>query len=139
MGENETGQVSDSAAEIYEEFYLPAMFEEWPARVIEAARVESGQQVVDVACGTGVLTLAVAQRVGAEGAIVGCDINAGMLKIAREKAPGIEWRQASAESLPLDDESFDRAVSQFGLMYFEEQQIALQEMNLLLIWLNIIS
>jgi SAM-dependent methyltransferase len=128
MGENETGQVSDSAAEIYEEFYLSAMFEEWPARVIEAARIESGQQVVDVACGTGVLTLAVAKQVGAEGAIVGVDINAGMLKIAREKAPEIEWRQASAEALPLDDESFDCAVSQFGLMYFENQQTALQEM-----------
>ena len=126
MGER--GQVSASAAEIYEEFYLPALFEEWPPRVIEAARIQSGQRVVDVACGTGVLARAVAERVGPEGSTVGVDINEGMLAVARAKSPGIEWRQAPAEKLPLDDDTIDSVVSQFGLMYFEDQQGALEEM-----------
>ena len=128
MSESETGQISASAAKIYEEFYLPGLFEEWPPRVIEAARIQRGQRVVDVACGTGVLACAVAQQVGPEGLTIGVDINEGMLDIARMKAPDIEWHQAPAEALPLDDESFDSVVSQFGLMYFEDQQRALQEM-----------
>lgn len=128
MGSNETGQISANAAEIYEEFYIPALFEEWSPRVIEAAQIQSGKRVVDVGCGTGVLTQMVAKRVGPEGVAVGVDINAGMLNIARKKAPGIDWRQAPAEALPLDGDSFDSVVSQFALMYFEDQQVALEEM-----------
>ena len=128
MGESESGQVSASAAEIYEEFYLPALFEEWPPRVIEAARIQRGQRVVDVACGTGVLARAVAERVGPKGSTVGVDINEGMLDVARGNAPEIEWRQAPAEALPIDDDSFDNVVSQFGLMFFEDQRRALEEM-----------
>jgi SAM-dependent methyltransferase len=56
------------------------------------------------------------------------DINEGMLAVAREKAAQIEWLQAPAEELPLADNSCDAAVSQFGLMYFEDQEGALSEM-----------
>jgi SAM-dependent methyltransferase len=128
MGESDTGQVSAEAALVYEEFYLPTLFAEWPPRVIEAARIQSGQRVVDVACGTGVLARAVEERVGGSGTIVGVDINEGMLAVAREKAPEIEWLQAPAEALPLADNSCDVAVSQFGLMYFEDKEGALGEM-----------
>ena len=128
MGDNETGQISAGAAEIYEKFYLPGIFAEWVPRVIEAACIRTGQRVIDVACGTGVLARAVARIVGFEGITVGIDINAGMLDVAREKAPEIEWRQAPAEALPLDDNSFDSVVCQFGLMYFEDKRAALKEM-----------
>jgi len=128
MGESERGQVSANAAKVYEEFYLSGLFEEWTPRVIDAAQIERGQRVVDVACGTGVLTLAVAERVGTADLAVGVDINKGMLNIAREKAPDIEWHLAPAEALPLDDDSFDRVVCQFGLMYFDDQRGALEEM-----------
>jgi len=128
MSDSERGQISENAAEIYDEFFLPSLFAEWPPRVIEAARIKSGQRVVDVACGTGVLALAVADRVGPQGSTIGFDINQGMLDVARKKAPKIEWRQAPAEALPLDDSSVDRVVSQFGLMYFDDRQRALCEM-----------
>ena len=55
MSKIASGQVSAGAAEIYEEFYLPALFLEWAPRMAEAARVGPGQRVLDVACGTGVL------------------------------------------------------------------------------------
>ncbi len=128
MGESERGQVSANAAKVYEEFYLPGLFAEWTPRVIDAAKIQSGQRVVDVACGTGVLAQAVADRVGTTGLTVGVDINEGMLNIAREKAPEIEWHQAPAEALPLDDDNYDRVVCQFGLMYFDDQRAALREM-----------
>lgn len=128
MGINETGQISANAAGFYEEFYVPALYEEWPLRVIEAAQIQSGQRVVDVGCGTGVLTQMVAEQIGPEGVVVGVDINEGMLDLAGKKAPEIEWRQAPAEALPLDGDSFDSVVSQFALMFFENQQGALEEM-----------
>jgi ubiquinone/menaquinone biosynthesis C-methylase UbiE len=128
MGDNETGQVSDEAARIYEEFYLPALFEEWPPLVVNAAKIQQGDRVIDVACGTGALAIAVYEHVGPEGAVVGIDVNDGMLNIARSKSSSIEWLNAPAEALPFNDDQFDRVVSQFGLMYFEDQERAIQEM-----------
>ncbi len=128
MSKIASGQVSASAAEIYEEFYLPALFLEWAPRLAEAARVGTGQRVLDVACGTGVLARALAARVGPRGAVTGLDINEGMLAVARRQAPGIEWRQGAAEALPFADGGFDAVVSQFGLMFFRDRSKAIGEM-----------
>jgi len=128
MSEIASGQVSASAAEIYEEFYLPALFLEWTPRMAEAARVEAGQRALDVACGTGVLARALADRVGPRGAVTGLDINEGMLAVARRQAPGIEWRHGAAEALPFTDAAFDVVVSQFGLMFFQDRPKAIGEM-----------
>jgi ubiquinone/menaquinone biosynthesis C-methylase UbiE len=128
MGESERGQVTRSAAEVYEEFFVPALFQEWASRVADAAKISSGQCILDVACGTGVLTREVAERVGASGSAVGLDLNEGMLVVAKRKAPNIQWRQGRAEALPFDSNSFDAVVCQFGLMFFENQCAAIEEM-----------
>jgi ubiquinone/menaquinone biosynthesis C-methylase UbiE len=128
MSDNDRGQVIASAAEIYEEFFVPALFAGWPDRLADAAHVRPGQRVLDVACGTGVLARGVAARVGAEGSVVGLDINDGMLAVARRSIAPIEWREGRAEELPFEDASFDAVVSQFGLMFFEDRAQALREM-----------
>jgi ubiquinone/menaquinone biosynthesis C-methylase UbiE len=128
MRTGETGQVTRTAAEVYEAFFLPALFQQWASRVADAAGIQPGQRVLDVACGTGVLARAVAERVGSAGVVVGVDVNEGMLAVARRKAPAIEWKQGRAEALPFDSDSFDAVVSQFGLMFFEDRRAALQEM-----------
>jgi ubiquinone/menaquinone biosynthesis C-methylase UbiE len=128
MNANETGQVAASAAEVYETFFLPALFQQWAGRVADAADIHPGQRVLDVACGTGVLARAVADRVGSAGSVAGVDVNDGMLAVARRKAPAIAWKQASAEALPFDNDSFDAVVSQFGLMFFADRCAALKEM-----------
>lgn len=128
MNESEQGQVTDSAAEIYEEFFVPALFQQWAGRVADAAGIQPGQRVLDVACGTGVLARAVADRTGPGGSVVGLDLNDGMVAVAKQKAPQIEWRQGRAESLPFGSGSFDAVVSQFGLMFFEDRRAALREM-----------
>jgi SAM-dependent methyltransferase len=124
----ETGQVNRSAAEVYEEFFIPALFQQWTGRVLDVAHVQTGQRVLDVACGTGILARAAGERVGAAGSVVGIDINPAMLSVAARKAPHMEWREGRAEALPFDDHSFDAVVSQFGLMFFEDWQAALREM-----------
>ncbi len=128
MSDSEKGQVSTSAAEVYEEFFLPALFQDWPPRVADAAHVVSGQRVLDVACGTGVLARALARRVRPGGSVVGLDVNDGMLAVARRKAPEVEWVRGAAEALPFPDASFDAVVSQFGLMFFEDRRAAIREM-----------
>ena len=117
-----------TAAEAYEGLYVPALFHQWAARVLDAARVEPGQRVLDVACGTGVLAREAAVRVGPTGFVAGVDIEPGMLAVAERLAPAVEWRVGSAEALPYPDGSFDAVVSQFGLMFFPDRREALREM-----------
>jgi ubiquinone/menaquinone biosynthesis C-methylase UbiE len=133
MNENQTGQVTQNAAETYEEFLVPAIFQEWAERLVDAAQIKEGQHVLDVACGTGVLTRAVARRVGMKGSVTGLDVNEGMLAVAERKAPQIQWKHGRAESLPFDDNRFDAVVSQFGLMFFGDRSTAIREMSRVLV------
>jgi ubiquinone/menaquinone biosynthesis C-methylase UbiE len=117
-----------SPAQVYDEFFVPALFQPWARVVMDAAAIERDQCVLDVACGTGVLACATAERVGSGGSVVGLDPNEEMLSVARGKADAIEWRAGRAEAIPFPDESFDAVVSQFGLMFFEGPSSALREM-----------
>jgi ubiquinone/menaquinone biosynthesis C-methylase UbiE len=128
MSENEKSRVRRSPAEIYDEFFVPALFQPWTRVVMDAASIEPDQCVLDVACGTGVLACAAAGRVGSGGSVVGLDPNEEMLALAHGKADTIEWRTGRAEAIPFPDESFDAVVSQFGLMFFESPSGALREM-----------
>jgi SAM-dependent methyltransferase len=122
------GQINRSAAEVYEEFFVPALFLE-PARLVaRAAEIKPGQMVLDVACGTGVLARRIAQVAGPD-CVVGIDRNEGMLSVARRLAPEINWQNGLAEALPFAASVFHRVVSQFGLMFFEDPIKALREMR----------
>jgi ubiquinone/menaquinone biosynthesis C-methylase UbiE len=114
-------------ADVYDEFFVPALFAQWGPVVADAAGVRPGERVLDVACGTGALTLAVAGRVGPDGSVVGLDANPEMLAVARRKPSAVEWIEGRAEALPLPDAAFDAVVSQFGLMFFDDRARALRE------------
>lgn len=128
MSDPERGQVTRTAAEVYEEFFLPALFQQWATRVADTAGILPGQRVLDVACGTGVLAREILKRVGPTGRVAGLDINEGMLAVAKRQEPQIEWKHGRAEAIPYNDQSFDTVVSQFGLMFFENRRAALHEM-----------
>jgi ubiquinone/menaquinone biosynthesis C-methylase UbiE len=117
-----------SPADIYDAHFVPALFAQWGPVVAAEAEVREGDRVLDVACGTGALTLAAAEIVGPSGSVVGLDANPEMLAVARRKSVEIEWVEARAENLPLPDNSFDAVVSQFGFMFFEDKPLALREM-----------
>jgi SAM-dependent methyltransferase len=120
-------EATGSPAEVYDKLFVPALFQQWAEVVADAAGIALGQRVLDIACGTGVLACAAAERVGSSGAVVGLDPNEDMLAVARRKSARIEWRNGRAELAPFPDESFDAVVSQFGLMFFEDQRAALRE------------
>ena len=127
MDEIKHGQLVASAAQIYEAFYLPALFQSWVEPMRAAADIQPGQQVLDVACGTGVLARGLWPHLG-DGTVIGLDINPEMLTVARQQAPKLDWRQGAAEQLPFADNQFDRVTCQFGLMFFANRSLALKEM-----------
>lgn len=122
------GQVISSAAEVYEAFFVRALFLQFAAPMCDAARLAQGQRVLDVACGTGVLARAAAGRVAPRGHVTGADTSAAMLTVARRTNPAIEWRQCPAEQLAFADRSFDAVTCQFGLMFFTDRAQAVREM-----------
>lgn len=116
-----------AGAEAYESLHVPALFEEWTSRVLDAARIGAGDRVLDIACGTGILARSAADRVGTSGHVVGVDPNPGMLAVAGRLDDRIEWRAGTAEDLPCDDDAFGRVVSQFGMMFFADRAAAVRE------------
>ncbi len=126
-------QAQIEAAETYENLFIPALFGEWAPRIVAAAQVRSGDRVLDVACGTGVAAREALSQVTKSGAVAGLDANAGMLEVARRRAPGVDWRQGTAEALPFADGSFDVVLCQFGLMFFADRTAALREMMRVLV------
>ena len=78
----ETFDITREQAEAYEELFVPALFAQWAPLMIDIAHIEDGQRVLDVACGTGVVARAAADRVGRSGSVVGLDLNPAMLEVA---------------------------------------------------------
>ena len=122
-----------AAAAAYEDLHVPALFKQWAPRVVNAAQIQAGNRVLDVACGTGVLAREAVSHVGDTGFVAGLDATPGMLAVANRLAPTIEWREGVAESLPYQSQSFDAVVSQFGLMFFQDRAAALTEMMRVLV------
>jgi SAM-dependent methyltransferase len=126
-------QVGGSAAERYERDLVPAMFASWAPTLVDAAQVTSGEHVIDVACGTGAVTRILAERVGRGGRVIGLDVNAAMLGVARTATgpigTSIEWCEASALEMPLPDATFDAILCQQGLQQFPDRPAALAEMR----------
>jgi SAM-dependent methyltransferase len=121
------------AATDYQELLVPALMEEWAPRVAGGAGIGPGDRVLDVACGTGVLTREAAARAGPTGAVTGFDLSPEMLAVAARLSPGLRWQQGSAEALPFPDGSFEAVVSQFGLMFFPDPVAGLREMMRVLV------
>ena len=137
MSQAERWQLGGSAPEVYQKHLVPGIFGPWAPILVDLADVKAGQRVLDVACGTGVVSRASASKVGAGGKVVGLDINAGMLSVARAQpavdGPAIEWQEGDAVDLKFDEEDFDVVFSQLGLQYFSDRVKALSEFRRVLV------
>jgi SAM-dependent methyltransferase len=79
-------RLGSNSADLYERHFVPSMFGAWAPILVELAKVQPGQHILDVACGTGVVAREAAARVGNSGRVVGLDLNAAMLGVARAAA-----------------------------------------------------
>jgi SAM-dependent methyltransferase len=127
MSKREAWQVADDAAVLYERDFVPAIFARSAVLLADVAAIGRGDRVLDVGCGTGVVAREAARRVGADGRVVGLDLNPRMLEVARRVGPEIEWRQGDAAELPFENAVFDVVASQYALMFFPDQVAALRE------------
>ncbi|MGA3029399.1 MAG: ubiquinone/menaquinone biosynthesis methyltransferase [Candidatus Limnocylindrales bacterium] len=103
----------------------------WRRVAVRATRLSRGGSALDVACGTGKLTAALAGAVGPEGRVVGVDISPGMLDEARRvfgELTGVEFRLGNALDLPVAAGSFDAATIAFGLRNLASFEDGFREM-----------
>jgi ubiquinone/menaquinone biosynthesis C-methylase UbiE len=129
----ERWQLSAAAAANYERYQVPSVFEPLAGMFLQRVALRPGERVLDVACGTGIVTRLAAPILGGGGSIVGVDLNGDMLDVARENASAVgarvDWHQGDATSLPFADAEFDVVLCQQGLQFLPDKPAALAEMH----------
>lgn len=121
-----------SAAENYQRYFVPAIGRPVAAGLVAAAKLQPGERVLDVACGTGAVARLACEAVGAQGAVTALDVSPGMLTVARAATPPqtpIDWVESPAEDMPLPDAAFDAALCSMGVQFFEDREAGLREMR----------
>src|SRR5262245_8082090 len=121
-----------SIPEKYDTYLVPFLFEHYAAHLAGKLALSPGSRVLEVACGTGVLTRHLLQALPPKGTLVATDLNGAMLDLARTKVnpdPRLEWKVADAMKLPFGDATFDVVACQFGVKFFPDKVAALQEMK----------
>lgn len=126
----------DLAAPDYEALWQ-AQLADAQSALLAAAALRPGEQVLDVACGTGLVTFEAARAVGPSGRVLGVDLSGGMVAVARQRAlqrraANIGFERMDAEALALPDARFDVVLCALGLMYLPQPEQGLREMRRLL-------
>jgi ubiquinone/menaquinone biosynthesis C-methylase UbiE len=124
-----------SAAAEYERVIVGQVLMPFTSELVDLLGLRPGERVLDVACGTGAVARLAADRVGSRGRVVGLDVDADMLAVARVVAahPVTEWHEASATAMPLPDAAFDVVTCQQGLQFMTDRPQALGEMRRVLV------
>lgn len=121
----------DKAAGSYEPLWQRQL-EPAQDRLVQMVALQPGERVLDVACGTGLVTFPAAAAVGPGGSTLGVDISDGMIETARKmaaaQAGNVSFERMGAEHLDLPDGSFDAVLCAFGLMYVPDPLTAVREM-----------
>lgn len=102
--------------------------ERWRRRTAEAVVGGGGDAVLDIACGSGKLALAVGRQAPG-GLVVGLDFSSGMLEVARRDSPGPRYVRGDGLALPFSDGRFDGATNAFGLRNLADPLQGLREMR----------
>ncbi len=128
--------VFDSVASKYDlmnDLMSMGLHRAWKAYAVMVANLREGQQVLDIAGGTGDLALAFSKKVGASGRVVHTDINEAMLRTGRDRlldqGVALPTLVCDAEKLPFPDQHFDLVSVAFGLRNMTHKDVALAEMN----------
>lgn len=116
--------------ENYERYLGPLFFEPYADDLVARLPVHEGMQILEVACGTGIVTRRLVDKLAGRGRIVATDLNEAMFAHARKGLPGPgdpKWRHADGTSLPFESRSFDAVVCQFGVVFFGDKVAGARE------------
>lgn len=118
-----------SIPEFYDAYLTPLIFEPYARDLAQRVNSAPVSNVLEIAAGTGVVTRAMVDAFGANVSIVATDINQPMLDYgASVRADAnVTWKQADAQALPFDDQTFDAVVCQFSVMFFPDRVKAYTE------------
>jgi ubiquinone/menaquinone biosynthesis C-methylase UbiE len=116
--------------QMYERCLVGPLFRPWVDAILEQVELSPGDRVLDIACGTGIVARVARERLGGNGDVVGIDVSADMIAVARAAEPQIDWREGNAGSLPLrNGEQFSVVVCQQGLQFFADKPAAVNQMR----------
>jgi len=119
-----------SIPEYYDRYLGPVLFEPYAVDLAARVRIEAATQVLELACGTGILTRRLRRRLPLTSRLLATDLNLPMIEYAQARSDGydgIDWKQADACDLPFSDKSFEVVICQFGLMFVPDKFTALSE------------
>jgi ubiquinone/menaquinone biosynthesis C-methylase UbiE len=119
-----------SIPENYDRYLGPCLFEAYALDIARRVQVPDGASVLEIACGTGIVTRHLRNSLPTSARLVATDLNEAMLAYAVNKFQShesVEFKKADAMELPFPDASFDVVVCQFGLMFFPDKERAMRE------------
>jgi len=114
----------------YDRYLGPVIFEPFARDIARRLRDRKIQSLLEIACGTGIVTRHLRSTLPRSTEIIATDLNPDMFEFAKSKFRGgepVRWQQADASALPFPDKSFDAAVCQFGLMFVMDKEAAVRE------------
>jgi ubiquinone/menaquinone biosynthesis C-methylase UbiE len=137
MAQQTVAAVQPNPAEIYDRHFVPQLMNPCADLLLHRVPPRSGERMLDIACGTGIVSRKAAPLVGPTGSIVGADISQAMLQVA-ESLPApegatISWQESNGIDLPYSDASFDLVLCQQGLQFMPDRQAAANEMRRVLV------
>ena len=116
--------------EQYDRYLAPLLFDPYADDLVARIAMHDGMRILEVACGTGIVTRRLVDKLAGRGTIVATDLNEAMFAHARRGLPGrgdATWRHADGTSLPFETRSFDAVVCQFGVMFFSDKAAGARE------------
>jgi ubiquinone/menaquinone biosynthesis C-methylase UbiE len=119
-----------SIPENYDRYLGSMFFEPYAADLLSRISVRESGAVLELACGTGIVTRMLRDRLPATVKLIATDLSASMMEFAQRKfdaSESVDWRQADASSLPFPAAAFDAVICQFGLMFVPDKLQAMRE------------
>jgi ubiquinone/menaquinone biosynthesis C-methylase UbiE len=128
--DDKNAEFAGSIPATYDRYLGPLFFQPYAEDLAARLDLGEGSSLLELACGTGIVTRVLRDRLPPGARLVATDLNKPMMQIAAAKFTrddAIEWKEADATKLPFDDGSFDAVVCQFGFMFFPDKASSARE------------
>ena len=127
-----SNRFTGSIPELYHRYLGPVLFEPYAGDLAGRLAMADRPSLLELACGTGMLTRLILAKLPEQGSLVASDLNGAMIEIAKNYVPAddrLTWKVVDAMTLPFPDSSLDGVVCQFGVMFFPDKLAAAREVR----------